>query len=80
MSNPTLSLERTINQKGYRLVVRNATPALREILDGLGMLPVVDMANCQAITCYTAAELDAARNPLMHLFDRSGNWIGSDAK
>lgn len=73
MSNPTLTLERV--SKGVRLVVRNATPELRKILDGLNVLPVCDEANCRAITCASPAELDAVRNPLKPMFDASGNWM-----
>lgn len=61
-----------------RLVVRNAgrISGFPEKLDGLGILPVCDEANVRAIICRTPAELDAARNPLVGLFDRTGNWIG----
>jgi hypothetical protein len=61
-----------------RLVVRYATPALRIMLDGLGLNPDCTIANCRTIVCATPAELDAARNPLIPLFDAKGQWLGKD--
>ena len=77
MTHPTLSVHRThYNGKpAVELVICHATAELRPILDGLGILPTVDMANRRAKICTTPAELDAARNPLRHLFDDQGNWI-----
>src|SRR5574343_148540 len=60
-TTPTLSINRThLNGKpAIELVVRHATAELRPILDGLGILPTVDMANRRSIICTTPAELDA---------------------
>lgn len=76
-TTPTLSINRThLNGKpAVELVVRHATAELRPILDGLGILPTVDMANRRSIICTTPAELDAARDPLKDMFDARGNWI-----
>ena len=78
MQLPTLSINRTGHngKVAVELVVRNATAELRPMLDALGILPTVDMANRRCIICATPAELDAARDPLKGLFDSQGNWIG----
>lgn len=77
MDAPILSVHKIhINGKpAIELVVRNATAALRPILDELGILPTPDIANRRSIICTTPSELDAARNPLRHMFDDTGNWI-----
>ena len=73
---PQLTLERvTRNGKtAIRLIVRNATPELRPLLDELGILPVCDIASVREIICSSPEELDAARNPLLPLFDGKGAW------
>ena len=77
MDKPTMSINKTMmsGKPAIELVVRHATAELRTILDGLGILPSVDMANRRSIICTTPAELDAARNPLKTMFDDKGNWI-----
>lgn len=78
METPTLKLEKTMKdgKPAIRLVVRYATPALRSLLDTLGVRPDCSIANCRTIVCATPAELDAARNPLMHMFGHKGEWLG----
>lgn len=78
MSNPTLQLEKTMKdgKSAIRLIVRYATPELRELCDSLGINPDCSLANCRWIVCATPAELAAARNPLMSLFGHKGEWLG----
>lgn len=79
MSTPTLRLEKVMKdgKPAIRLVVRYATAELRTMLDGLGIKPDCTIANCRTIVCATPAELDAARNPLIPLFDSKGQWLGA---
>ncbi len=78
MSNPTLQLEKVMKdgKPAIRLVVRYATPELRELLDTLGVTPDCSIANCRTIVCGTPAELDAVRKPLIPMFDSKGQWLG----
>ncbi len=63
------------------LVVRNATPAMFDMLDSLGINPVDDIANLRRKICMTPAELDAARNPLAALVTgRDGEWAILEVK
>lgn len=77
MGSPKLSVSRTMlnGRPAVELIVTNATAELRTLLDGLGIVPVSDMANRRSIVCTTPAELDAARDPLKTMFDAQGNWI-----
>ena len=58
------------------LVVRNATysPELDALTTQLGYRPVEDVCNCRRVRCKTPAEVDAARAPLISLFDAKGEW------
>ena len=60
------------------LVVRNATtvPYLDTLTMILGYEPTADIANRRGVVCTTPEEIDAARNPLMGLFDAQGNYKG----
>ena len=82
MTTPTLRLEKVMKggKPAIRLVVRYATPELRTMLDGLGITPDCTIANYRTIVCASPAELDAARNPLMPLFDAKGEWRGLEVK
>jgi len=62
----TMALERVMSggKPAIRLVVRGADAKMREICDGLGIMPVCDIANCRDRICTTPAELDACREPL----------------
>lgn len=57
-------------------IVRNATYSdeLDKLTNELGYEPVQDISNCRKIRCTTPAELDAARAPLMPMFDAKGEW------
>lgn len=58
------------------LIVRYATPELRNLLDTLGYVADCTIANRRSIVCTSPAEVDAARNPLAPLFDKTGAWLG----
>jgi hypothetical protein len=78
MSAPcTLSACQT-NQDGklaVELIVRHAPASLRPLLDSLGYECSVDMMGRRSIICTTPAAIDAARNPLATLFDKTGKFI-----
>ena len=71
MDAPKLEIVRTQKdgKPAIELVVRNATAAMRPILDALGIVPTVDIANRRSIICTTPQELDAARAPIIKFFD-----------
>lgn len=49
-----------------KLMVRgNVGAGGRDVLNKLGFIPVVDIANCRELLTTTPAELDAARNALI---------------
>lgn len=75
---PTFALfnRSTADQKAFEMVVRNPTTELRDLVKTLGYTLTEDMANRYAITVSTPAEMDAARNPIKHLFDAKGEWVG----
>jgi hypothetical protein len=58
------------------LIVRNATfsAELDKITTELGYRLVEDISNCRKIRCTTPAEVDAARAPLISMFDAKGEW------
>lgn len=70
MTKATIALNRvTINGRtGIEIVIRNGAQAgIADLLDSLGIVPTADIANRRSKVCYTAEELDAARNPLKGL-------------
>ena len=77
MDNPRLRIERTQKdgKMAIEVIVNNANAELRQLLDSLGYAPTEDILNRCSIVCTTPAELDAARNPLASLFDKTGAWI-----
>lgn len=58
------------------LIVRNATydAGLDAVTTSLGYMTVEDISNCRKIRCTTPAEVDAARTPLLSMFDAKGEW------
>ena len=78
MNNPVFEVCRTQKdgKPAVELVVRNSRKdaALHAIVESLGYQPTVGIANRRAIVCTTAAEIDAARNPLVKFFDAKGEW------
>ena len=78
MEKPKFEVHRIkINgQIAIDLIVRNATysPELDALTTKLGYRPVEDIGNCRSVRCTTPAEVDAARAPLISLFDAKGEW------
>lgn len=70
MDKPKLEIIRTVanGKPAIELVVRNATPAMYPILDNLGFAATEHLSNRRSIICSNAAELDAARNPIINFF------------
>ncbi len=66
---PTLKICRTTvdGRPVVDLIVRHATPKLRDLLDELEYKIVPDIANMRRKRCVTPAEVDAARAPLIPL-------------
>lgn len=77
MTTTTFSANRIMHagKPAVELVVRNYPTSMIPLLEGLGYVVTVDMANRRSIICTTPAEIDAARNPLKDMFDAKGNWI-----
>lgn len=78
MNKPKFELQR-VQLNGVvviDVIVRNATYSdeLDKLTTDLGYKPVEDISNCRKIRCTTPAELDAARAPLMQMFDAKGEW------
>lgn len=59
------------------LVVRNATysPELDALTTELGYRPIVDVGNSRSVRCTTPQQVDAARAPLIGMFDAKGEWL-----
>ena len=79
MNKPKFEVRRLkINgQIAIDLVVRNATftPELDALTTELGYRPVEDVSNCRSVRCTTPQQIDAARAPLLRLFDAKGEWL-----
>lgn len=79
MDKPKFEVSRVIVEGkvvGVDLIVRNATysPELGALTTNLGYRPDEDISNCRRVRCTTPAEIDAARAPLVSLFDAKGEW------
>ena len=78
MTSPKFEIARTQKngKPAVELTVRNAmaNKDLQALVESLGYVATPDIANRRSIICTTAAEIDAARNPLVNFFDAKGNW------
>mgnify|MGYP001183610703 CR=1 FL=1 len=81
MKTTQLVLQRmTIDHKpAIRIIVRNAylVDGMTRLLNSLGIVPTIDIANQREITCFTADEINAAREPLRKYFDAQGIYNGT---
>ena len=80
ITTPIFTASRVSNdgEPAIELAVRNTTQKdhaeLRAMLDALGYSPASGIDNARRIVCTTAAEIDAARNPIAKFFDAAGRW------
>ena len=61
-------------QEGNMMAKKAIYKDLQALVESLGYVATPDIANRRSIICTTAAEIDAARNPLVNFFDAKGNW------
>jgi len=74
---PRLFLTKEIhNGKPHIRITVVCNTQLIRITDGLGYSDIADQANHRTILCSSPAALDAARDPISHLFDHRGGYIG----
>jgi hypothetical protein len=67
MTKPTIELSKLAPAK-FEIIVRNPSDAMRAELVSLGYTMTVDIAGRWSVVVTSAAELDAARNPLRKYF------------
>ena len=53
-----------LGKRAVRVVVRNATPALRIVCDAVGIVPVQDIANVRDRVCATQSDLADCQSAL----------------
>ena len=78
MEKPRFEVRRLVidGKINIDLIVRDATysPELDALTMKLGYRPVEDISNCRRVRCTTSSEIEAARTPLVSLFDAKGEW------
>jgi len=78
MASPELKATR-ISKGGkpaVQLTISNAS-GLGATLTSLGYVGGAYTGYTYSIVCTTPAEIDAARNPIAHLFGHAGKWLGN---
>lgn len=79
-SKPQFAIRRIVKdgKPAVEMMVHHTTQQehaeFRALLDGLGYGPASGMSNTKSIVCTTAAQIDAARNPIAKFFDSKGIW------